>query len=641
MRNLSIVSKLFLVTALMFILFLGLLAVSQAMFFEKFYLESKREKLRKGAEAFSESYQKEQGDINSLNRMINRFIDEYKAQVAILDENGIAKFTNTYEITVETDQKQKVKIPLNDSADMEELKNLKLTAGSDVKTTGIFLNNEKTILMPLAIESNDQKWDAEKAAFPGSGSVHEIRFVKKILPDGVTESKIIKFDREVLPLDKLIVSNSSAPIQIDKQVVNGKISEMSLPTKMEFLTPYKNEILWSAIENWLWMAKSNNLNVPANRTITYDYKYPLNGENNVVFVKPIMENGKPKETIFVIASLQPVGEAVSMMKDYYLYVFLVAILFILALSFVYSKMVAKPLININHAAKRMAELDFSVECKVGGNDEIGSLSKSLNLLSGKLSTSLNELMTANEKLQRDIEKERALESMRKEFVSSVSHELKTPLGIITAFAEGIKHGVAENKKKHYIDVILDEAEKMNHLVLDMLDLSRLGSNAFKLTLENFCINELIHTTLLRFDKHIQEKAVDIRLDFIEGELLVFADEKRIEQVLVNLLSNAIRHATYQGFIRICLRKREDRIVVEVENSGEPIPETKLERIWDRFYRVEESRERQSGGSGLGLAIVKNILQLHKSTFGVRNTEGGVLFYFDLDRNGDASQKPRK
>lgn len=363
--------------------------------------------------------------------------------------------------------------------------------------------------------------------------------------------------------------------------------------------------------------------------INYSYIDDFSRVENIVFVKPIIKNGNIQEIVFVNSSLQQIDEAMIIMKEYYIYVFIGALLFILILAFVYSKMISAPLVKINKSAVKMANLDFSSYCDVKSNDEIGSLAKSLNSLSKNLNNALQELKDANKKLEKDIEKEKKLEKMRKEFISSASHELKTPLGIIKGFAEGIKDGIYENKKEYYLDVIIDETEKMNDLVLDMLELSKLESKSYKLNKEEFIIDNLFYKVINKFKYHIQDKKINIEFHIEAKNILVYGDKRKIEQVIVNLFSNAIRHTEILGNINIGTRMQDMKIYMYVENSGENIPKEKIDKIWDRFYRVEESRYKHSGGTGLGLSIVKNILELHDSEYGVENTGTGVLFYFIL------------
>lgn len=283
----------------------------------------------------------------------------------------------------------------------------------------------------------------------------------------------------------------------------------------------------------------------------------------------------------------------------------------------------------------MVNLNFSEKCIVKSDDEIGNLGNTLNFLSESLNGAMNSLRKANEKLKNDIEQERKLEKMRKEFVGGVSHELKTPISLIEGYAEGIKDNVFQDEDKdYYIDVIIDEAKKMGSLVTDMLDLSQLESGNFKLKCEDFYIDKLINSTVRKYYTLFNERKIDVHLN-LNDNVLTYGDSMRIEQVLTNFITNAIRHTENNGKISIDMRGGSDRVYVYVKNWGDNIEKEDLPKIWDKFYKIDKSRNRSLGGTGLGLAITKNILILHKSDFGVENFNGGVAFYFSLELSKEA------
>lgn len=220
------------------------------------------------------------------------------------------------------------------------------------------------------------------------------------------------------------------------------------------------------------------------------------------------------------------------------------------------------------------------------------------------------------------EKQIQLEKNRRELTSSIAHELKTPLGIIKAYSESIKENISERKRDYYLDVIIDETDKMDKLVLEMLDLSKLESRAYELKKEAFCINELFSKILKKNEKLLNDK--NIKINYKSDEIYeIEGDYFRLEQVIDNLLSNAMNHAKEK--INITIENR----VVTIENDGEHISEDKINLIWDMFYKEDESRERSERRSGIGLAIVKNILELHNMEFGALNTEFGVKFWFKI------------
>lgn len=339
------------------------------------------------------------------------------------------------------------------------------------------------------------------------------------------------------------------------------------------------------------------------------------------------------QIILGFTSMQSIKEAVGVIEIFYKYFYIAAIVVIVFLSLVFTRMITRPLKRINKVAMKMAHLDFSEKCLVNSEDEIGSLANSLNFLSSELQLSLNSLQSANTKLRRDIDKERKLETMRKEFIADVSHELKTPITLIKGYAEGIKDDMFSKEEVDYsLDVIISESDKMGNLVKDMLELSTLESENIILKTEVCDIGQIIEGTIKRLMPSILEKNIDVHIDLADN-LRLKGDCFKLEQVVTNFLTNAIRHTNIGGHIWISTKVKKEKGFVYFENSGGHIEEEALSKIWDKFYKGDKSRSRKLGGTGLGLSIVKKIVELHKGTYGVKNTEQGVMFYFSVDREG--------
>lgn len=410
---------------------------------------------------------------------------------------------------------------------------------------------------------------------------------------------------------------------------------------LKFLPPYPNNksgmgrVKELADFIKIWLEEDKNLrNLDAKNTVVFSNVREERAPKNMIAVSP---NDGKNEIFFALTSLQPVNEAVSVIERLYLYFCIGAVFFIILLSFIYSNMIAKPLVKINKVATKLGRLDFTEKCEVQTKDEIGNVAASLNFLSENLDNALTSLKEANSKLEEDIEKERKLEKIRRDFVAAVSHELKTPISLIDGYAVGLKDNIFEDKDKdYYLDIIIDETEKMGNLVSDMLDLSYLESGSFKLTREEFDLISLIKITLKKYETLMSEKNISLELELLK-EIKVFADWRRLEQVLTNFITNAIRHVNENGNIYINTLCEEDYIAVEVENTGSHIGEEELSKIWDKFYKIDKSRNRKLGGTGIGLSIVKNILSHHGYPFGALNTERGVKFYFKVPKDTRAKQ----
>ncbi|MCY6372241.1 sensor histidine kinase [Clostridium ganghwense] len=605
MKSKSIVYKLFFITVIVFTVFIVIQMSLQSTFFSKFYIKEKTKIIEKNIEDFSKKYLDSNWSINDGIKEIDNFIKENNSAIIITNEVGFPKNLYMYSfynsvVIIKDKNDNYYKIPTEYIVDSNDGTEFKTKKGDSIYVEGINVYDNEDIINPIIIESKGKKY-VSKAV-----DIDEVEIYDYNLDNG----------------DEEIIYGQSEEVKKIKGTVVYADNSNDISSDMI----YKETLLMEQVDSWFYN-EDKVKGIVNNEIISYSYNEPESKTQNLVCIKPLTTKKGNKEYIFVLTSLQPVDEAIGIMKKYYGYMFLLAILFIVILSFAYSKMISKPLIKINNVAKNMANLDFSVCCEVKSEDELGSLSKSLNTLSKNLDNNMRELKKANEKLKDDIEKEKEQDKIRKEFVASVSHELKTPLGIMKGFAEGIKDGIYEDKKDYYLEVIIDEIEKMNGLVLDMLELSKLEAGAHNLEKSNFDIKDIIVNTSDKF-RHIAEDKnlkVDLDIDCCE----VYADAKKIEQVIVNLFSNAIRYSENSGFIKVKTEVKDKEINVYIENSGSHIPEEQLHKIWHRFYRVEKSRSKALGGTGLGLPIVKNILEMHKSKFGVRNTEQGVEFYFSL------------
>lgn len=278
----------------------------------------------------------------------------------------------------------------------------------------------------------------------------------------------------------------------------------------------------------------------------------------------------------------------------------------------------------------MSNMDFSAKADVNTDDEIGELGESMNNMASSLEKSITELKSANLELSNDIRKREHIEEMRSEFLSHVSHELKTPLALIQGYAEGLKSGVADNPEdlNYYCDVISDEASKMNAMVMKLIDLDQLETGE-DISLERFDITKLIQDVISNSSILIQDSTTKIIFDE-KDEVFVWADSFMIEEVITNYLTNAIHYVSSDGDIKVWYEHKQDTVRINVYNDGNNIPEEDIEKLFIKFYKVDAARTRTYGGSGIGLSIVAAIMKSHDKEYGVYNTEHGVVFYFELD-----------
>jgi len=300
-----------------------------------------------------------------------------------------------------------------------------------------------------------------------------------------------------------------------------------------------------------------------------------------------------------------------------------------------SKKFTTPILELDSIAKKVANLDFSQKYQTSDTeDEINNLGKSINTMSNKLETTISQLRRNNNQLEKDIQEKSKIDEMRKQFISDVSHELKTPIALIQGYAEGLKENVNtdEESRQFYVDVILDETNKMDTLVKQLLELMKLENEKRKFDNKEFNITELIQETIRKSQVILNEEKIQIKFDDTE-QRLVFADCFYIDQVFNNYFTNAIKNCDEidgEKYIEISFKKKKNKLRVFVFNTGKNIAEEDMERIWRRFYKVDTSRNREKGGSGIGLSLVKAIMENYENKYGVENQYNGVEFYFDLD-----------
>ena len=301
-------------------------------------------------------------------------------------------------------------------------------------------------------------------------------------------------------------------------------------------------------------------------------------------------------------------------------------LLIIGIDFFMGRFITKPIDKLNASAKRMAGLDFSALCDLVSTDEFGELSASLNTMAENLQQSLARLEDANAQLEKDVEKERLLLAERKELVDSLSHEMKTPLGIIRAYAEGLQDEADEAKKQKYAQVIVSEVERMNDLIVTLLDLSALESGAASLNISRFDFTELVEAVAGRLLIDAPDPDFELQYELPEQKIFVRTDRRRMEQVLDNLIVNARKNVSPGGTLRMEVTAENGTLHFSVFNQGRPIPENDLPKIWTKFYRDSGA---EYSGSGLGLSIVAQILSMQNLPYGAENQEDGVRFCFSI------------
>ena len=394
--------------------------------------------------------------------------------------------------------------------------------------------------------------------------------------------------------------------------------------------------LYDKEDNYLYegtgnFISSNKLNI-ISRTQNEDGSYfnvvaEEGGTTQYIVFGKDFENGYHIE---ITAQKDPIQENANLATRVTTTITILALVLALVFISAYSKHFTKPLIQMSEVANKIANLDFSAKCEINRGDEIGALAENINVVSDSLNTALSELREKNEQLMEDIEKERRIEQMRADFISAASHELKTPIAIIRGYAEGLKMNVSEENESasEYCDIIMRESDRMNVLVLNMLEQSLYSSGVKKPDMVEFNVSSFIEDLLKTVAPIFEEKGVTA--NYIKTEnLTAFADKTQMTTVLSNIVLNACSHASDEKLIEITIEKADNKIKVNVFNTGSRVEDKDKDGIFTSFYRADKAHSRAEGRFGLGLAIVKSITENHNCECGFENKENGVTFWFTM------------
>lgn len=335
---------------------------------------------------------------------------------------------------------------------------------------------------------------------------------------------------------------------------------------------------------------------------------------------------------FIInTTMESIQESVRIANRFLAYIGVAAALVGGVLMWFMSKRVTDPVLELAAISERMTHLDFEAKYHGREKNEIGLLGGNINQLSESLERTISELKTANNELQKDIEKKEQIDEMRREFLANVSHELKTPIALIQGYAEGLKEGVSDDpeSREFYCDVIVDEAGKMNAMVQKLLTLNQLEFGNDMVNMERFDIVAMIRNYLQSAEILTRQNDIQVKLEQTEP-VYVWGDEFRMEEVFMNYFTNAVHYCQGEKLIDVRVEPQDGKVRVSVFNTGEPIPEESLGHLWEKFYKVDKARTRQYGGSGVGLSIVKAIMESMNQEYGVQNYSNGVVFWFTLE-----------
>jgi len=394
-----------------------------------------------------------------------------------------------------------------------------------------------------------------------------------------------------------------------------------------------NEII---VSNKVISQGGRNIVIYKNDNVVIRRVTDIKSNINYIFLSATLDNGY---MLYIRIPISSIEESVRISNNLLILIGGISIIIAGIIASFISRKFTEPITELNNIATNMSKLDFSKKyIEKDTDDEINNLGKSINVMSNKLETTIKQLRETNVELEKDIEEKSKIDEMRKQFISDVSHELKTPIALIQGYAEGLVENVNtdEESKKFYAEVILDETNKMDILVKQLLELMKLEYGTREFNNTKFDIVELINEVIRRCMVMLEENKIEVIFNS-KSSNYVIADDFYIDQVITNYFTNAIKHVEEMDSkkqIKIDIEELQNgKVRIKVFNTGKNIKEEDIQRVWNRFYKADASRNREDGGTGIGLALVKAIMNNYGNPYGVENKENGVEFYFDLNKDG--------
>lgn len=357
-----------------------------------------------------------------------------------------------------------------------------------------------------------------------------------------------------------------------------------------------------------------------------------NGNTENIMLYGLINHGGYPRFVVIQTTIKSIEETVSGLSKVNMIISIIVMIIGVVGAYLFATRFSNPIVQIEKVTKNVAVLDFSLKADENlSTHELSSLSKNVNSMSAKLKGLIDELKNTNLELQKDIDHQKQIDNMRREFVANVSHELKTPLFLLMMYSENLKNNVDGIDKDYYCDVIIDESNRLNEMVKSLLDISNIENGLTKVNMEHIDLSHLCLSLLSRTDVMFKSKQIKCKLD-VARNCFVKGDKHYLEQAMQNFIINAISHTEEDKTVKIKLIENGDEITFFVFNEGENIKGDEIDNIWECFYKTNKSRVREDEThAGLGLYIVKTIIQAHYGSYGVKNHDNGVEFWFSLKK----------
>lgn len=590
----KIALQLFTLTFMIITVLIGALLIVQSVFFERFYTAWKTNKLQSELDEYARIVSDKGLSYTEWLQLNNNFSLQNNASIRVTDEKGnnighrLRENQEWYHIIIEYENGEQKKIVLSEYEILMHLQGKGIEVDNDYYIMAHNIDNQYQSVFGL-IGSDEYN--------PDSGGIISINDVYE---------KVLIWNRI-----KVWGISSATKNEIEKYGLFGENNIIYADSDVIF----ESAVLPSDIvfpQNIL----SYGIDIGS---VKYDSRPEL-----IEMKKTVTNDNGEKLSFNLVASLQSVDEASAAITSYYPWFFLTAVITALIVAFVYSRRVSKPITNISNAANEMAKGKLNTRLSSKHKNEIGVLSESLNLLSANLQNSLNELKDANEKLVEDIAEKEHQEQIRREFTANVSHDLKTPLGVMRCYVELLQDNIEPEKKDEYFDTILAEINKMNKMVMQMLELAKAESGDITLDESVFSIEDMISDVVTLFKPMFDEKHISVNK---KGNFCkINADMLRMEQVMTNLISNAVNYASYGTSIDVIGVKKDGKCKISVVNKCNSITQEQANQLFIRFYMLDKSRNQN--GTGLGLAICAAIFELHGFEYGAISHGNSIEFWFE-------------
>lgn len=391
-------------------------------------------------------------------------------------------------------------------------------------------------------------------------------------------------------------------------VIKGKITFSSIRRQLKAGSEYKENQLFEQQLGVFSDDKEAVKRLNDTGYVSFRAVDTYTGLENLVSIKLVQNVAGEELFIFSVLPLQSVKQTTDIMQSYFYITVIVAFVLAIVFAYVFSKKITRPLLHLHEVTTNLADIDFSQRCQVSSKDEIEDLARNINVMSDRLENTLRQL---------------------KQFLADASHELKTPLTVMKGLLEGMMDGVYDVKEPEHYKRMLSEINDMSQLVYDLLELSKLESGQVNFKEEVFQLSDVVLKVHSKMSYLVGDKDLKVTLDLDES--FVRGNEQYVETVVRNYYANAVQYTPAGGTIGIKMLSKMDQTRLEVLNTPSHISEEALEKLWQPFFRVEQSRNKALGGTGLGLYMVKEILEKHKSPYGIQNMRNGVMAYFVLKR----------